>query len=277
LNSLEQTQTTLLTEFNRKALELEARTIEKMQARETELAGKYDTLKEELTNEYKAKLETINAREDELKKRESSFNTKEARYVARSEQQKQIEQIKGWLDGWSLTRGTRSKRHTVAIAYIIGFIFSVAAAVWFSAQNVEILQAAASNDLSKISWWQWVLLSLKSILPVAAAITFVIYFIRWSSSWARQHAEEEFRNRARILDIGRTAWLLEAVRDAQDNQKELPADLLKELSRNLFTYAPTTDGSELHPQAVTDLIMQGLASLRVKSGDLEVEAKRGKG
>jgi hypothetical protein len=84
LYSLEQTQTTLLTEFNKKALELEANTIEKMQKRETELSKKYDALNGELTNEHKARLEAINAREDELKKREGSFNTKEARYVART-------------------------------------------------------------------------------------------------------------------------------------------------------------------------------------------------
>lgn len=81
-----------------------------------------------------------------------------------------------------------------------------------------------------------------------------------------------------MLDIGRSAWLLEAVRDAQDNQKELSPELLKELSRNLFAYSAPADVSDLHPQAVTDLIMQGLASLRVKTPDgTEVEAKRGKG
>lgn len=97
------------------------------------------------------------------------------------------------------------------------------------------------------------------------------------ADWAKQHADEEFRNRARILDIGRTAWLLEAVRDAPDNGKELPADLVKELSRNLFTYS-ATEVSDLHPQAVSDLLMQGLNSLRVKGPDgSEIEAKRGKG
>jgi hypothetical protein len=136
----------------------------------------------------------------------------------------------------------------------------------------------AATDLSKVAWWQWVLLTLRPLLALAACITFIIYFIRWSSAWARQHADEEFRNRARVLDIGRTAWLLEAVRDAQDHNKELPPELLKELSRNLFAYAPSTSDSELRPHAVTDLIMQGLASLRVKTADgTEVEAKRGKG
>jgi aryl carrier-like protein len=117
-------------------------------------------------------------------------------------------------------------------------------------------------------------LALRAIIPLAAFVTFVIYFIRWSSEWARQHADEEFRNRTRVPDIGRSAWLLEAVRDAQENQKEIPVDLLKDLLRNLFAYTAPADVADLHPQAVTDLIMQGLASLRVKTPDgTEVEAR----
>src|SRR5208283_3386091 len=147
-------------------------------------------------------------------------------------------------------------------------------AVLYSFQAVDILKG---KDFSQVAWWQWALLSLKSIVPVASFITFVIYFIRWSISWARQHAEEEFRNRARLLDIGRSAWLLEAVRDAQDKEKELPPELLKELSRNLFTYSPFVDGGDIHPQVLSDLIMQGLASLRLKMpGGLEFEASRSK-
>jgi hypothetical protein len=121
------------------------------------------------------------------------------------------------------------------------------------------------------------MLAIKSIFPLAAFITIIAAFIRWSSDWAKQHADEEFRNRARVLDIGRTARLLEAVRDAQDNGKELPPELVKELSRNLFAYAPT-DAIDLHPQTVSDMMMQGLNSLRVKGPDgSEIEAKRGKG
>ena len=135
LDSLARTQLTILEDFSRKALEQEATSAAKLREREAELAKKYEILNEALTNEHKAKVEALEAREGALTKRESGFNTKEARYVARSEQQKQIEQIKGWLEAWSLTRGTRSKRWVVSIACGIGFICAVAAAVWFGMQN----------------------------------------------------------------------------------------------------------------------------------------------
>jgi hypothetical protein len=276
LSSLEETQRSIMSEFTRKSLEWEDAAQTRLNEREAELRNRFKSSEDELARLHQAKMEELTRREQAIESREKAFNTKEARYVARNEQQKQIDQIKGWLEGWSLTKGTTSKRYIVAVAYIFGAVATGLFTIWFSYENLEILRVAQA-DLSRVPWWQWLVLALRAIIPLAAFITFVIYFIRWSSEWARQHADEEFRNRTRVLDIGRSAWLLEAVRDAQENQKEIPVDLLKELSRNLFAYTAPADIADLHPQAVTDLIMQGLASLRVKTADgTEVEAKRGK-
>ncbi|WP_072392751.1 hypothetical protein [Hyphomicrobium sp. CS1BSMeth3] len=272
LNSLQETQRTILSDFTRRSLEMEAAAKARIDAREAELEAHYNTLREQLEHERQSDKERLTAREQAIEERENSFNTKEARYVARRGQEQQIAQIKEWLNDWSLTKGTHSKRRVIIAAYVIGAATTGFAAYWFSTESMEILHASAPQ----LAWWQWLLLSIKSIFPFAAFVAIIIAFIRWSSDWAKQHADEEFRNRARILDIGRTSWLLEAVRDAQDNSKELPPDLVKELSRNLFAYSPT-DTSELHPQAVSDMLMQGLNSLRVKGPDgSEIEAKRGK-
>jgi hypothetical protein len=272
LASLETTLQTVTTEFTRRTLEAETAAKEKYDQLEQELNTKYDERQAKLSQEHAAMNEELSAKDAAFKSREESFNTKEARYVARHQQQEQIDQIKGWLNEWNLTRGTSQKRWPVTAAYAIGALMTGGLTVWFNIQIFELLKNA---DLSKLLWWQWALLTLKSLAPTALFITFVIYFIRWTSAWARIHAEEEFRNRARILDIGRTAWLLEAVRDAQDNNKDLPSELLKDLSRNLFAYTPVHDGDEIHPQAVSDLLTQGLASIRIKSADgAEIEASR---
>lgn len=274
LQSLHETQKTALVEFAKRSLEAEVAAKAKYAQLETDLRLSQEALESKLSAEHKARLAELDLRESGIKAREESFNTKEARYVARQEQQKQISQIEEWLKSWSLTKGTATKRNWVLAAYGVGIIATAGFTIWFSAANIEVLKGA---DLAKVAWWQWVLLSLKSILPFAAFTTFVIYFIQWSSAWARQHAEEEFRNRARILDIGRTAWLLEAVRDAQDNDKELPVELVKELARNLFSYSSHADTADVNPKAVNDLLLQGLSSIRVKSADgTEVEASRSK-
>lgn len=273
LSSLEETQKLLLVEFNRLRAKAEADGSEKLAKLEAELCTRHKSLDERLSGEHTEKLKALEQRETALKEKEESFNTKEARYVARQEQQNQIEQIQGWLEGWSLTKGTGRKRWPVVAGYSIGLLVCGSACIWFSVQSFDLLK---SQKLAEIAWWQWALLSSKTILPLAAFTTFVVYFIQWTSSWARQHSDEEFRNRALVMDIARSRWILEAVRDAQDHQQQLPADLLKELSKNLFA-GKATEGSDPQPQAIGDVLMQGLTSIRVKSTDgSEVEAKREK-
>ncbi len=274
LNSLSETQRTSVVEYSNRSIEAEAAAKDKHQRLDDDLRQEFGKRAAALDDEHQKRLKTLEEREAALKAKEESYNTKEARYVARQKQQEQIEQIEQWITNWSLTSGTRSKRWPVLAAYTIGIVASGGFAWCFGEQSIELLK---QQELDKVQWWEWTLLALRSVIPFAAFTTFVIYLIRWTSAWARQHAEEEFRNRARLLDIGRSDWLLEAVRDAQDNQRELPAELLKELSRNLFVPSQGGDSSDLHPQAISDVLMQGLSSLRVKSADgTEVEAKRGK-
>lgn len=274
LRSLEETQQTIMRDFARKMGEWEVESKSRLDKHRDELDAEYKQKHAELDKDHSDKLEALAERETALVEREKQFNTKEARYVARSEQKNQVDQIRDWLREWSLTPGTRSKRKVVYAAYFVGAGVSLGLAIWLNVQTMALLESAEKN-VAAITWWQWALLSLKSLLPLAFFITLVIYFIRWTSEWARQHADEEFRNRTRVLDIGRSAWLLEAVRDAQDNKTEIPPDLLKDLSRNLFSLSPVVDPSDLHPQAISDLIMQGLASLRLKTPDgTEIEAKR---
>jgi hypothetical protein len=273
LNSLEETGKNLLQEFVHQSTEAQRAARSQYDHLETELRTKYEVLEAKLTEEYNGKVSALDTREQEITEREKSFDTKEGRYVSRKGQQDQIEQIKGWLEGWSLTHGTTSKRRTVTASYLVAIILTASLVIFFNWEAWDILKA---KDFSTVAWWQWVLLALKSTLPLALCATLVIYFIRWSAAWARQHAEEEFRNRARLLDIGRTAWLIEAVRDAQDNDKQLPDELLKDLSRNLFAAAPLSDGGDINPQSISDMVLHGLSSIRVKAADgSEFEAARG--
>lgn len=272
LSSLEETAKTVLVDANRHRMALE-----------NELRTRYERLEEQLRTEHKEaeakfaeersrQTKILEEREATIKKREESFETKEARYVARAEQEKQIEQIKSWLEKWSLTEATQKKRWPVVAAGGIGAAVAASFTYLFSQQSVLVLQG---KNLAEISWWQWGLLMLKPALAFIALTTVVIYFIRWTSAWAAQHADEEFRNRARVLDIGRSKWILEAVRDAQDNNKEFPPELMKELSRNLFAGTESLRDSGESKHSGRDL---GLGLLRLKTSDgTELEAKRARG
>lgn len=271
-NSLQQATETLIIKAAEKNAELDKARAERFEKLEVTLREQLEHERKTFQAEFEKRQEQLDSRQDAIAARESSFNTKEARYVARKKQEEQIDQVKNWLSDWRLTSGTTAKRLPIFWAYISALIITGGLAGYATYHNYELLKSA--DDIAKLAWWQWGAIMSKSLFPLAAFTTFMIYFIRWSGSWARQHADEEFRNRTRLIDIGRSGWLLEAVRDAQENKNEIPVDLLKELSRNLFSNAGPSEG-DIHPQAVSDILMQGLSSVRVKSADgSEVEATR---
>ncbi|SDS37980.1 hypothetical protein [Opitutus sp. GAS368] len=231
---------------------------------ENELHSKYDSKEKILSSDFEAKRASLAEKENALDEKVKSFETKEARYVARQEQQKQITQIGKWLDGWSVTSGTSAKRTAIHFIYIVALLVTAALAGIYGYQSYSLLSGA--KDIASVPWWEWTLLSLKSIIPLIAFTTFCVYYIRWMSVWARLHAEEDFRNRNLLVDIGRAGWLLEAVRDAQDNNKQLPTELLHELSRNLFSHTPASDSGASHPQTIAEMFPQ-LTSIQVKAPD----------
>lgn len=274
LNSLQQANETLILRASEQNAELDKQRSERFEKLEAELRTQLDRERSTLDSKNERRLAELDAREKQLDDREASFETKESHYVARQKQAAQIEQIQGWLEDWKLTAGTSRKRWPVAAAYAVALIFTGVLTLYASWHSFDVLRSA--DEIVKLAWWQWVGIWAKSIFPLAAFATFMIYAIRWSGDWARQHSEEEFRNRTRLVDIGRSSWLLETVRDAQERNKEIPPDLLKELSRNLFATNAGPD-SDLHPKAISDLLMQGLSSVRLKSPDgAEVEATREK-
>ena len=81
-----------------------------------------------------------------------------------------------------------------------------------------------------------------------------------------QYLIEETEKVIHVTATARSGWLLEAVRDAQDNKQTIPTELLQELSRNLFSSGTSPD-ADLHPQGASELLAHGLKSLSVTSSD----------
>lgn len=274
LNSLQQTAEQIIVDVANKNAEVDKLRAQRFDELEVKLRAELAAERESLTKQHEKKTADLQSRIKAHEEREAQFQTKEARYVSRQKQDEQIKQIQEWLNNWALTKGTTQKRWPVTTAYIVALAFTGAVTIYATVHNYELIKT--TDDLAKLAWWQWVALASKSFFPLAAFTTFMVYLIRWDSAWARQHSEEEFRNRTRLIDIGRAGWLLEAVRDAHEKDAEIPTDLLRELSRNLFSNASSSDG-DIHPSAISDVMLQGLTSLRVKTSDgSEVEASRAK-
>jgi hypothetical protein len=116
------------------------------------------------------------------------------------------------------------------------------------------------------------------ILPIGTFTLFfattLIYFIRWNSQWYKQHADLEFNNKKFLSDILRANWLIEMFFEAQDDkQTELPNEMYKAFSKNLFENSGSTYKSE-HP--VED-ILRALKNVKsFKVANVEVENKEEK-
>ncbi len=274
LRSLQQTAQQIITDVASKNAEIDKLRAQRFEELEAKLRSELTTERENLSKQHEQKTAELQDRIKAHEEREAQFLTKEARYVSRQKQDEQIKQIQAWLDDWGLTKGTSRKRWPIAAAYIVALLITGGLTIYATSHNYDLLKT--TEDLAKLQWWHWLALASKAFFPLAAFTTFMVYFIRWSSAWAKQHSEEEFRNRTRLIDIGRSGWLLEAVRDAHEKNAEIPTDLLRELSRNLFSNA-TSSESDIHPSSISDVMLQGLTSLRVKTADgSEVEASRSK-
>ena len=284
-NTYRRAQTAVIKNLSDKAEHLIVKTAETNILLDQKRAEKFEELERSLREQLQKERESFQAQFEQkgvelesrakvLAEKEAGFETKESHYVARKQREDQIRDVKAWLQEWGLTRGTKDKRRPIFWAYIVAIIVTALMTAYSAKHSYDLLESATA--VSQLLWWQWIGITLKVLVPFGAFTSFIVYFIKWSSAWARQHAEEEFRNRTLLIDIGRSSWLLEAVRDAQERSAELPGDLLKELSRNLFSQTSVSE-SEIHPTAVSDLLLQGLSSLRVKSPDgSEIEATRNK-
>jgi hypothetical protein len=274
LASLQATSESILSQVAARNAELDRQRDEKFAQLETQLRESLTAERAAMEKQLQDRSSVLGQKEKQLAEREAAFETKEARYVARKNQAEQMKQIEEGLKKWNLTEGTIQKRRTIFGLYILAVAFTLGITTYSVFHSYDLLKTA--DDLVKLQWWHWLALTSKTLFPLAAFTTFLVSFIRWSSDWAQQHAREEFRNRALLVDIGRSSWLLEAVRDAQEGNKDLPPELLKELAKNLFN-GGSESPSESHPQAGIELLLKGLSSIRVKSPEgAEVEAKRGK-
>jgi hypothetical protein len=274
LASLSTTTERLLVQVAQQNAELDRQRDEKFARLETQLREALAAERAAMEKQLQDRSSVLGQKEKQLAEREAAFETEEARYFTRKRQAEQMKKIEADLQKWNLTEGTTKKRGPILWGYVGAVVCTAGLTGYSVLHSYDLVKTA--DDLAKLQWWHWLALTSKTLFPLAAFTTFLVSFIRWSSDWAQQHAREEFRNRALLVDIGRSSWLLEAVRDAQEGNKDLPPELLKELAKNLFN-GGSESPSENHPQAGIDVLLKGLSSIRVKSPEgAEVEAKRGK-
>ena len=267
LNSLSEFGVTLNNKLADSAAKWEHEFLERWRAKSSELDAEYKARLDDLEKQKAGTAASLDEREKAIAKREAEFDRMEPGLRARVKQQEQIKAIESRLEKWNLTRTTQ------VYHWIVNGLCLVAAGVclWltfrFGSDVNDILQ---KQPLVDIHWWQWLLLTSKVLAPFGFFIAFAVFLVRWMSAWARRHADEEFNNWTRLLDIGRAAWLLESVRYARENTEHLPEPLLRELSRNLFA---NQQPSAPHPDGLSNPVVDVFKNLgvHIRAGDAELK------
>jgi len=172
----------------------------------------------------KKREEALGAREEELKARLQDLDDRSSRHARRQLRQDLKAALAQRTSSFTLSRDTSRKR--LPIHTLFGLLVG-GTGLLFVAAVIGHLPSAASLPA-------WVLVVRFSIVALAFAAS-VVFYIRWSDEWFRQHADEEMRLKRLELDIDRASWVVEMALEWRDEKGgEIPHELVERLSRNLF-------------------------------------------
>jgi hypothetical protein len=204
----------------RRSLDLEtakarARMEESFAQRESALRTEYTELKAELAN-----------REAALAAEKKDLDDRSSRHARRQLAEDLKEILRNRAASFALSKATNDKR--LPIHVLFGVLIVVTGGV-------------AGHALFKTnvdqSWTAFAKFAVATLSTIGA----IAFYIRWNDSWAREHANEEFKMRRLDVDIDRASWVVEVALEWRDEKgSQIPPELLDRLSASLFT-----DASEL--------------------------------
>lgn len=169
--------------------------------------------------ERKLKLDELAGKESVLTKRVAEFETRESKFVRRD----LLEKLSKLLDDFGkfkLSDETAEKRRPVSWT------------VWFTGSIFLTLGLASGGTYFWTRDLHYLPASISGLLGFSAAM---LYYIKWSDTWFREHADEEFKSKRYKADMLRASWIAELAAEWVKEGKDAPPELLAVFARNLFT------------------------------------------
>jgi hypothetical protein len=96
----------------------------------------------------------------------------------------------------------------------------------------------------------------------------LIYYIKWSDQWFREHAQAELRIKKLSSDILRASWLAELVLEGKQADQQLPEALMSRFSEGLF--ADSLVSATEHPSDQMVALIRKLSSVKVNRDGVEL-------
>lgn len=248
----------LLEETRRANYEIEERrrTQEKaLDERRRQLEAEFARKDAEAQHDRAKKEEELFDRLSAFEKKAAEFETRDSRWVRRNllaEIQKKIESSKET----ELSSKTRGKR---TIVHVVCWLFMLTGA----ALAGFMLGTASSKT---VEWYRVAGTSAGTLLFAST----LVFYLRWTNSWFSQHSQIEFRNMKFSSDILRASWLAELVFEWETERKtEFPNELMRTLSRDLFTTASSQDA--IHPADDLTRVLRSLRRIRLGRNVIDIE------
>lgn len=246
-------------ELDRSYREREAKLDETYHERRNELETLAQQQDADLSTRMSAREAAVAQREDELRKLKDELDLRDST-AARRANQRQIQQIIAAQSKVSITPETTKKRNFVHVLCAFGLLVFGALAAFFLYKIVN-----AQGDTYH---WQFAVPFSTGLLGFASTL---VYWIKWSDDWFREHARAEFANRKLDADAMRAAWLVELLLEwSHEGRDAMPSAVVESLTRNLFTDTQIAPPS--HASDALQKFLNRLVNIRVNPDEIELDA-----
>lgn len=267
LNRFESLNHDILHEQNRIRREMENELSEKR----TKLEAEFTEKSERLDNDHETASVALEKREKELAERKKELDDRSSTHARRAIR----EDLKTLLrknERLKTSSDTRWRRGGIMLVYTL----LIAAFAWqaypFLAVPVTATNTAANSSESIEKTWELV----RQCAAAVGAVVTAGFFLRWLNSWNSQMAGEELKQKQFELDIDRASWLVEmALEWDKEKQTEIPEQLLKQLSQNLFETSSHHDEAGMTAaDTLASAMLKGAVRAKVPLGSGELEFDR---
>lgn len=228
-----------------------------------------EAMRVRVEEERKEQEQAHQERQRQLEEERTAFEKQKAelddrqRTHARRRHEELLRSVVEKYQTFNLSEATVGKRTATQRACCAAFAIAIAlyatAAVW----------AWRAGSLQTIHW---------SMFATATLLfgSTLVFFIRWTDSWFRQHAEAETRAKYLEADFVRASWLVEMLFEwHKDNTNQpFPEEALKTLTAGLFERMASAPVD--HPVNQLMASLGRLKSLEVSKGTIKAQAEESK-
>ncbi len=200
------------------------------QARLGELKAEIESERAKADAQLAAERARLAEREKALDAREEEIDRSDAKAARRKLRENLRTTLREHSQRFELSKTTRGLRLPTALL-LLAILGATGALTYTSFLDVSAALASTNPD-----WWRIAILVVKQVFFAATFLGFAAFTIRWFDSWSRRHADAEFRFKQLELDVDRASWVVEVAQEwHKDQGKEVPAELLAQLSNHLFS------------------------------------------